>query len=146
MPAIPPEQYEFSRLNIERFVMSKRWLKRFVDEGLVSGWDDPRMPTICGMRRRGYPAKAIMDFVQSTGVTKNVMTVPLSALEYYVRTELDKCALRVAVVEIMIKTKFLPLQIIRTMKLLAHMKLVSLTKSGLTAVILAIIRHRNINV
>ena len=105
LPAIPPEQYEFSRLNIERFVMSKRWLKRFVDEGLVSGWDDPRMPTISGMRRRGYPAKAIMDFVRSTGVTKNVMTVPLSALEYYVRTELDQIALRVAVVENPIKVK-----------------------------------------
>ncbi len=105
LPEISPEQYEFSRLNIERFVMSKRWLKRFVDEGIVSGWDDPRMPTISGMRRRGYPAKAILDFVQSTGVTKNVMTVPLSALEYYVRTELDQQAVRVAVVENPIKVK-----------------------------------------
>ena len=105
LPEILPEQYEFSRLNVERFVMSKRWLKRFVDEGLVTGWDDPRMPTIAGMRRRGYPAKAILDFVESTGVSKNVMTVPLSALEYYVRTELDQIATRVAVVENPIKVK-----------------------------------------
>ena len=105
LPAIPPEQYEFSRLNIERFVMSKRWLKKFVDEGLVSGWDDPRMPTIAGMRRRGYPATAIMQFVMSTGITKNVMTVPLSALEYYVRAELDQTAIRVNAVENPIKVK-----------------------------------------
>lgn len=107
LPAIPPEQYEFSRLNIERFVMSKRWLKKFVDEGLVSGWDDPRMPTISGMRRRGYPASAIMQFVASTGVTKNVMTVPMSALEYYLRTELDKIAVRVAAVENPLKVKII---------------------------------------
>lgn len=104
-PAQAPEQYEFSRLNVERMVMSKRWLKQLVDEKVVDGWDDPRMPTIAGMRRRGYPAKAILDFVESTGVTKNVMTVPLSALEYYVRTELDKIAVRVAAVENPIKVK-----------------------------------------
>lgn len=105
LPKFPPEQYEFSRLNIEQFVMSKRWLKKFVDEGLVDGWDDPRMPTVAGMRRRGYPATAIMDFVQSTGITKNVMTVPLSALEFYVRAELDKVATRVSVVENPLKVK-----------------------------------------
>lgn len=94
----PPRQFEFSRLNIERTVMSKRWLKRFVDEKLVGGWDDPRMPTISGMRRRGYPPKAIMDFVMSTGIGKTPMTVPLSALEFYVRSELDPVAIRAAVV------------------------------------------------
>lgn len=107
MPKIAPEQYEFSRLNIEQFVMSKRWLKKFVDEGLVTGWDDPRMPTISGMRRRGYPASAIMQFVESTGVAKNVMTVPMSALEFYIRAELDKVATRVSVVENPIKVKII---------------------------------------
>lgn len=91
-------QFEFSRLNIEQTIMSKRHLKRMVDEKVVDGWDDPRMPTISGMRRRGYPAAAIMDFVAGTGVSRTPMTVPLSALEYYVRTHLDKTAARVAVV------------------------------------------------
>jgi glutaminyl-tRNA synthetase len=103
LPEIPPKQYEFSRLNIERFVMSKRWLKKFVDEGLVDGWDDQRMPTISGLRRRGYPAGAIREFTVSTGITKNVMTVPISALEYYVRTHLDPVAVRAAAVENPIK-------------------------------------------
>jgi len=94
----PPREFEFSRLNIERTVMSKRWLKRFVDDKLVDGWDDPRMPTISGMRRRGYPAKAIMDFVMSTGVSKSEMTVPINALEFYVRQELDPQVTRAAVV------------------------------------------------
>lgn len=94
----PPRQFEFSRLNIERTVMSKRWLKKFVDEKLVDGWDDPRMPTISGMRRKGYPAKAIMDFVMSTGVGKAPMTVPLNALEFYVRSELDPVVTRAAIV------------------------------------------------
>lgn len=94
----PPREFEFSRLNIERTVMSKRWLKRFVDEKLVDGWDDPRMPTISGMRRRGYTPKAIMAFVLSTGITKSEMCVPLNALEYYVRSELDPVAVRAAVV------------------------------------------------
>ncbi|KAI4453322.1 glutamine-trna ligase [Holotrichia oblita] len=95
---LAPRQFEFSRLNIERTVMSKRWLKRFVDEKIVDGWDDPRMPTISGMRRRGYIPQAILDFVMSTGVTKSNMCVPLSALEYYVRTSLDAVVTRAAVV------------------------------------------------
>jgi glutaminyl-tRNA synthetase len=99
LPEIPPHQYEFSRLNIDRFVMSKRWLKRFVDEGMVSGWDDPRMPTISGLRRRGYPPEAIMEFTKSVGVTKINSVVPISALEYYVRQALDPVATRVNVVE-----------------------------------------------
>ena len=95
---LPPRQFEFSRLNIERTVMSKRWLKRFVDENLVDGWDDPRMPTISGMRRKGYPPKAIMDFVMSTGVGKTPMTVPYSAVEFYIRSELDPVVTRASVV------------------------------------------------
>lgn len=94
----PPREFEFSRLNIERTVMSKRWLKRFVDEKKVNGWDDPRMPTISGMRRRGYPPEAIMNFVLSTGITKSEMCVPLSALEHYVRSSLDPVATRAAAV------------------------------------------------
>lgn len=92
-----PRQFEFSRLNIEQTVMSKRWLKRFVDEKRVDGWDDPRMPTISGMRRRGYPAEAIVDFVLSVGVNKSYQCVPLSALEFYVRTALDPIVTRAAV-------------------------------------------------
>ena len=99
LPEIPPRQYEFSRLNIDRFVMSKRWLKRFVDEDMVSGWDDPRMPTISGLRRRGYQPEAIMEFTKSVGVTKINSVVPISALEYYVRQALDPVADRVHVVE-----------------------------------------------
>ena len=93
-----PRQFEFSRLNIEQTVMSKRWLKRFVDEKMVEGWDDPRMPTISGMRRRGYPAAAIREFVLSVGVNKSYQCVPLSALEFYIRTELDPVVTRVSVV------------------------------------------------
>ncbi|MCL2846565.1 MAG: glutamine--tRNA ligase [Firmicutes bacterium] len=93
-----PRQFEFSRLNIEQTVMSKRYLKRFVDEGTVEGWDDPRMPTIGGMRRRGYPASAIIEFVRAMGLSRAPRTVPLNALEFYVRTHLDPVATRVAVV------------------------------------------------
>jgi glutaminyl-tRNA synthetase len=95
---VPPRQFEFSRLNIERTVMSKRWLKQFVDTGVVDGWDDPRMPTISGMRRRGYTAPAIINFVLSTGISRTPMCAPLSALEFYVRSELDPIATRVAAV------------------------------------------------
>jgi len=95
---VAPRQFEFSRLNIEQTIMSKRYLKQLVDEGVVDGWDDPRMPTISGMRRRGYPPEAIMEFVASTGVSKTPTTVPLSALEFYVRQHLDKSAPRISVV------------------------------------------------
>ncbi|MCL2850747.1 MAG: glutamine--tRNA ligase [Firmicutes bacterium] len=94
-----PRQSEFSRLNIEQFVMSKRYLKRFVDEQTVDGWDDPRMPTISGMRRRGYTPEAILAFVESTGLSRTPMTVPMSALEFYIRTHLDPIATRVSVVQ-----------------------------------------------
>jgi glutaminyl-tRNA synthetase len=93
-----PRQFEFSRMNIERTIMSKRWLKKFVDEKRVDGWDDPRMPTISGMRERGYTPDAIMKFVLSTGISKTSMTVPLNALEFYVRSALDPIVTRAAVV------------------------------------------------
>ena len=103
----PPRQFEFARLNIEQTVMSKRYLKNLVSEEIVDSWDDPRMPTISGMRRRGYPPTAIMEFVASTGVSRTPMTVPLSALEFYVRTHLDPVATRVSAV-------FNPIKIIVT--------------------------------
>lgn len=66
-----PRQIEFARLNITNTIMSKRFLKRLVDEKIVDGWDDPRMPTLCGMRRRGYPPEAIRDFCERIGVAKS---------------------------------------------------------------------------
>ena len=89
-----PHQYEFSRLNVNYSVTSKRKLKQLVDENIVDGWDDPRMPTISGMRRRGFTAKSIRDFVESTGVTKVDGVVDVSQLEFSVREDLNKVAPR----------------------------------------------------
>lgn len=89
-----PHQYEFSRLNVNYSVTSKRKLKQLVDEGVVNGWDDPRMPTISGMRRRGYTPKSIRDFVDSTGVTKVDGVVDVSQLEFAVREDLNENAPR----------------------------------------------------
>lgn len=84
----PPQQIEFARLNITNTVMSKRHLKAFVDEGTVEGWDDPRMPTIAGLRRRGYTPEAIRDFCERIGVAKANSTVEMSLLEHCVREDL----------------------------------------------------------
>ena len=84
-----PQQIEFSRLNLMFTVMSKRKLKRLVDEGHVEGWDDPRMPTLSGMRRRGYPPEAIRDFIDRVGVTKKNHVIELGALENCVREDLN---------------------------------------------------------
>ncbi len=89
-----PHQYEFSRLNVNYTVTSKRKLKQLVDEGVVTGWDDPRMPTISGMRRRGYTPKSIRDFIDSTGVTRNDGVVDVSQLEFAVREDLNQNAPR----------------------------------------------------
>ena len=89
-----PRQYEFSRLNLDYTVMSKRLLNRLVDEQHVSGWDDPRMPTLSAMRRRGYPAAAIRDFCERIGVTKQDNRIELSLLENCVREHLDTTARR----------------------------------------------------
>jgi len=83
-----PQQIEFGRLSITNTVTSKRKLKQLVDEGFVDGWDDPRMPTISGLRRKGYTPTAIKEFVKSTGVSKNSGTVDEAALEYFVREDL----------------------------------------------------------
>lgn len=80
-----PRQYEFSRLNLNYTVTSKRKLKRLVDDGAVSGWDDPRMPTISGMRRRGYSPVSIKNFCQATGVTRVNGVVDMAMLEFAVR-------------------------------------------------------------
>ncbi|ORJ58303.1 glutamine--tRNA ligase/YqeY domain fusion protein [Geothermobacter hydrogeniphilus] len=89
-----PQQIEFARLNLSYTVMSKRKLLQLVEEGLVAGWDDPRMPTISGMRRRGYPAAAIRNFCERIGVGKADAWIDLSVLEDCVREVLNESALR----------------------------------------------------
>ncbi|MEJ2404339.1 MAG: glutamine--tRNA ligase/YqeY domain fusion protein [Candidatus Thiodiazotropha sp.] len=89
-----PQQIEFARLNLEYTVVSKRKLTQLVDEGFVEGWDDPRMPTLAGMRRRGYPASAIREFCHRIGVTKSDGLVEIGMLENCIREELDTHAPR----------------------------------------------------
>lgn len=93
-----PRQIEFARLGIDHTVMSKRKLRQLVEEGRVSGWDDPRMPTICGLRRRGYTPAAIRSFSEQIGVAKADSTVEYSFLEHCLRSDLDDTALRVMAV------------------------------------------------
>jgi glutaminyl-tRNA synthetase len=93
MPKIP-RQIEFGRLNIENTVLSKRFLRAIVEDGKVIGWDDPRMPTLAGMRRRGYTAEAIRNFILSTGLSKVNSTVSTDMLEAAVRDDLQNKALR----------------------------------------------------
>ncbi len=90
-----PQQIEFARLNLSYTVMSKRRLLQLVEEGLVSGWDDPRMPTIAGLRRRGYTPEAIRDFCERIGVAKKDSTVDLALLEHCLREDLNRRAPRV---------------------------------------------------
>lgn len=90
-----PQQIEFARLNLSYTVMSKRKLLQLVQEGHVRGWDDPRMPTISGMRRRGYPPEAIRDFCNRIGVAKKENVVDVALLEHCVRDALNPCAPRV---------------------------------------------------
>lgn len=89
-----PRQIEFARLNLTNTVMSKRKLKQLVDENIVDGWNDPRMPTISGLRRRGYTAKSIRDFCRSIGVAKNNSLVDEQMLEHFVREDLKVSAPR----------------------------------------------------
>jgi glutaminyl-tRNA synthetase len=90
----PSKQYEFARLNMNYTVMSKRKLLQLVTEGHVDGWDDPRMPTISGMRRRGYTPKSIRDFCERIGVAKRENMIDISLLEFCVREDLNKTAWR----------------------------------------------------
>ncbi len=93
-----PRQIEFSRLNINYTVMSKRKLRRLVEEGRVSGWDDPRMPTLCGLRRRGYTPASILAFCEGNGITKVSGIVEYAFLEHCIRDDLNKNANRVMAV------------------------------------------------
>lgn len=88
-------QIEFSRLNVTYTILSKRFLKQLVDGGVVRGWDDPRMPTLCGMRRRGYPAQAVRTFIDLVGVSKKENLVDVALLEHSVRSQLNLSAPRV---------------------------------------------------
>ena len=93
-----PRQIEFARLGINYTVMSKRKLRQLVEEGRVSGWDDPRMPTLCGLRRRGYTPAAIRNFCERIGVAKTPSTVDYAFLEYCLREDLNESARRVMAV------------------------------------------------
>ena len=87
-------QIEFARLNITYTILSKRFLRQLVTDKFVSGWDDPRMPTLCAMRRRGYPSRAVRNFIDQVGVAKNENLIDIGLLEYNVRDVLNKTALR----------------------------------------------------
>jgi glutaminyl-tRNA synthetase len=89
-----PRQYEFARLNLSYTVLSKRFLLKLVNDGRVRGWDDPRMPTISGIRRRGFPAEGIRDFAATIGVARNNGVVDVAMLEHCVRGVLNRSALR----------------------------------------------------
>ncbi len=93
-----PKQREFSRLNLSYTIMSKRKLLKLVEEGIVSGWDDPRMPTISGLRRRGYTPAAIRSFVETVGVSKRENIIDVALLEFKIREDLNKTANRVMAV------------------------------------------------
>ena len=95
-----PKQREFARLNVTYTVMSKRYLRKLVETGLVDGWDDPRMPTLCGLRRRGYTPESIFEFVRRTGVAKANSLVAIEQLEACIRDELnEKADRRIAVLD-----------------------------------------------
>ena len=102
-----PQQIEFARLNVTNTIMSKRYLKKLVDEGKVMGWDDPRMPTLSGLRRRGYPPEALRDFCERIGVSKANSEVQESYLQSCVRDNLNRTANRVMAV-------FDPLKVVLT--------------------------------
>lgn len=95
---VRPNQYEFARLNLNYTVMSKRKLLQLVEEKVVNGWDDPRMPTISGLRRRGYTAKSIRNFCETIGVAKRENVIDVSLLEFCLREDLNKTAPRVMAV------------------------------------------------
>jgi glutaminyl-tRNA synthetase len=94
----PPKQREFSRLNLSYTIMSKRKLLTLVENGIVSGWDDPRMPTISGLRRRGYTPASIKNFIETVGVSKRENIIDVALLEFKIREDLNKSANRVMAV------------------------------------------------
>ena len=93
-----PRQIEFARLGIDHTVMSKRKLRKLVEESIVSGWDDPRMPTLCGLRRRGFTPASIRNFCERVGVAKSPNTIPYAFLEFCLREDLNETAQRVMAV------------------------------------------------
>jgi len=93
-----PRQIEFARLGIDHTVLSKRKLRALVENGYVSGWDDPRMPTLCGLRRRGYTPKSIRNFCERVGVAKSPNTIPYAFLEFCLREDLNETAQRIMAV------------------------------------------------
>lgn len=93
-----PKQREFSRLNLSYTIMSKRKLMRLIEDGVVAGWDDPRMPTISGLRRRGYTPASIRSFVETVGVSKRENVIDVALLEFKIREDLNKTANRVMAV------------------------------------------------
>ena len=103
----PSKQYEFARLNLSYTVMSKRKLMQLVNERYVDGWDDPRMPTISGLRRRGYTPESIRDFADRIGVAKRNNIIDVSLLEFCIREHLNKIALRYMVVQKPVKLRIL---------------------------------------
>jgi glutaminyl-tRNA synthetase len=119
VPAVP-RQYEFARLNINYSVTSKRKLKQLVDENIVDGWSDPRMPTISGMRRRGYTPAALRDFCDRIGVTRSDGIVDTGVLEFCVRDDLDKNAPRAMCVLKPLKVTLTNYAIDRVESLVAH--------------------------
>jgi glutaminyl-tRNA synthetase len=94
----PPKQREFSRLNLSYTIMSKRKLLTLVENGIVTGWDDPRMPTISGLRRRGYTPESIKNFIETVGVSKRENVIDVALLEFKIREDLNKIANRVMAV------------------------------------------------
>lgn len=94
----PSRQIEFARMNVEYMITSKRKLKRLVEDNYVNGWDDPRMPTIAGLRRRGYPASAIREFCRRAGIAKRENLIEIGLLEYCVRQDLNKTTDRIMAV------------------------------------------------
>ena len=95
VPEVRPRQIEFARLNLNYTVMSKRRLLELVDNNIVSGWDDPRMPTISGLRRRGYTAESIRIFADKVGIARRENIIDISLLEFCIREDLNKKAIRV---------------------------------------------------
>jgi len=95
---LPPKQREFARLNLSYTIMSKRKLLKLVEDGIVKGWDDPRMPTISGLRRRGYTPKSLKNFVETAGVAKRDNVIDVSLLEFCIREDLNKTTDRVMAV------------------------------------------------
>ncbi|SFZ90176.1 glutaminyl-tRNA synthetase [Flaviramulus basaltis] len=95
---MPPKQREFARLNLSYTIMSKRKLLKLVEEGVVNGWDDPRMPTISGLRRRGYTPNSIRQFIEKVGVAKRENVIDVALLEFCIREDLNKTAPRVMAV------------------------------------------------